>query len=88
MLHSERDRCTWGLCAEADLAMARDTGPGFSELLKPDVVEPLLENLHLEERLAPYLPEVVLIPQPSVAFPGQSMLQCQVFIKSALYINL
>jgi hypothetical protein len=33
-------------------------GPGFSELLKPDIVVPLLENLQLEERLAPYLPEV------------------------------
>jgi 26S proteasome regulatory subunit N13 len=34
-------------------------GPGFSELLKPDIVVPLLENLQLEERLAPYLPEGV-----------------------------
>ncbi|CAM6076883.1 unnamed protein product [Sphagnum tenellum] len=33
--------------------------PGFSELLKPDIVVPLLENLQLEERLAPYLPEGV-----------------------------
>ena len=33
-------------------------GPGFSELLRPDIVRPLLENLQLEDRLAPYLPEV------------------------------
>jgi hypothetical protein len=36
----------------------KNAGPGFSELLKPDIVVPLLENLQLEERLAPYLPEV------------------------------
>jgi hypothetical protein len=33
-------------------------GPGFSELLKPDIVVPLLENLQLKEHLAPYLPEI------------------------------
>lgn len=44
---------------EVDYSMARDTGPGFSELLRPDVVRPLLESLQLEERLAPYLPEGV-----------------------------
>ncbi|KAH8962121.1 hypothetical protein BDL97_05G086300 [Sphagnum fallax] len=48
-----------GQAPEGDLGMARDTGPGFSELLKPDIVVPLLENLQLEERLAPYLPEGV-----------------------------
>jgi 26S proteasome regulatory subunit N13 len=42
-----------------DIGIARDRGPGFSELLKPDIVVPLLENLQLEERLAPYLPEGV-----------------------------
>jgi 26S proteasome regulatory subunit N13 len=42
-----------------DIGMAIDRGPGFSELLKPDIVVPLLENLQLEERLAPYLPEGV-----------------------------
>lgn len=34
------------------------SGPGFSELLRPDIVRPLLDTLQLEERLAPYLPEV------------------------------
>lgn len=36
-------------------------GPGLSELLRPDVVRPLLESLQLEERLAPYLPEVFVL---------------------------
>jgi len=39
-------------------------GPGFSELLRPDVVRPLLESLQLEERLAPYLPEVFVLLTP------------------------
>ncbi|KAJ7532481.1 hypothetical protein O6H91_13G005400 [Diphasiastrum complanatum] len=36
-----------------------DTGPSFSEILRPDVVLPLLRNCQLEERLAPFLPEGV-----------------------------
>jgi len=38
------------------------SGPGFSELLRPDIVGPLLDELQLEERLAPYLPEVHVFP--------------------------
>ncbi|KAG0555844.1 hypothetical protein M758_11G006600 [Ceratodon purpureus] len=52
-----------GQSSEANIAMARDTGPGFSELLRPDIVRPLLDNLHLEDRLAPYLPEGVRTKQ-------------------------
>jgi len=52
-----------GQPSEANLAMARDTGPGFSELLRPDIVGPLLDDLQLEERLAPYLPEGVRTKQ-------------------------
>lgn len=37
------------------------TGFGLGDLLKPDLVLPLLEALPIEERLAPYLPEVNLI---------------------------
>ncbi|CAK9860353.1 unnamed protein product [Sphagnum jensenii] len=34
-------------------------GPPFSELLKPEIVVPLLENLQLKECLVTYLPEVL-----------------------------
>jgi len=36
-------------------------GPPFSELLKPEIVVPLLENLQLKECLVTYLPEVHLL---------------------------
>jgi hypothetical protein len=52
-----------GQPSEANLAMTRDTGPGFSELLRPDIVRSLLDELQLEERLAPYLPEGVRTKQ-------------------------
>jgi hypothetical protein len=32
-------------------------GPHFSEILKPDIIVPAVENLQLKECLAPYLPE-------------------------------
>jgi len=34
-------------------------GPPFSELLKPEIVVPLLENLQHKECLVTYLPEVL-----------------------------
>ncbi|KAG6556332.1 hypothetical protein Mapa_002275 [Marchantia paleacea] len=43
--------------------MHRDTGPSFSDILKPDVVIPLLDRSHLEDRLGPYLPEGVKTPE-------------------------
>lgn len=52
-----------GQAADGHMAMARDTGPGFSELLRPDIVRPLLDTLQLEERLAPFLPEGVRTKQ-------------------------
>jgi hypothetical protein len=36
-------------------------GPPFSELLKPEIVVPLLENLQLKECLVTYLPEAHLL---------------------------
>lgn len=42
---------------EAEAALPRDTGPSLAEILKPELIVPLLENCHLEERLAPFLPE-------------------------------
>jgi hypothetical protein len=36
-------------------------GPPFSELLKPEIVVPLLENLQLKECFVTYLPEVHLL---------------------------
>jgi hypothetical protein len=42
-------------------------GPGFSEILKPEINVPPLENLQLEECRAPYLPEAFFT---YFAFPG------------------
>jgi len=42
---------------EADIPVAQDTGPSLGDILKPELVLPLLEQFSLEERLAPYLPE-------------------------------
>jgi len=33
-------------------------GLGLGDILKPDLIMPLMETLPLEQRLAPYLPEV------------------------------
>ncbi|GAB4854064.1 regulatory particle non-ATPase [Ancistrocladus abbreviatus] len=41
----------------ADDAGDPDAGLGLGDLLKPDLILPLLETLPIEERLAPYLPE-------------------------------
>ncbi|KAL2630645.1 hypothetical protein R1flu_015331 [Riccia fluitans] len=43
--------------------MHRDTGPSFSDILKPDVVIPLVDRSSIEERLAPFLPEGVKTPE-------------------------
>lgn len=42
---------------EGNISVAQDTGPSLGDLLKPELVLPLLEQFSLEERLAPYLPE-------------------------------
>lgn len=41
----------------SEAILPQDTGPSLSEILKPELVVPLLEDCHLEERLAPFLPE-------------------------------
>lgn len=47
-----------GAAGDSQLAaLHKDTGPGFSDIFRPDVVLPLLEESVVEERLAPYLPE-------------------------------
>ncbi|KAL3688501.1 hypothetical protein R1sor_014810 [Riccia sorocarpa] len=43
--------------------MHRDTGPSFSDILKPDIVIPLVDRSSIEERLAPFLPEGVKTPE-------------------------
>lgn len=42
---------------EGNISAAEDTGPSLGDILKPELVLPLLEQFSLEERLAPYLPE-------------------------------
>lgn len=50
------------------------SGPGFSELLRPDIVRSLLDELQLEERLAPYLPEVSVDATLVTIASGRSLL--------------
>lgn len=40
-----------------------DVGPSLSQVLKPEFVLPLLQNLGVQERLAPYLPEGLRTPE-------------------------
>lgn len=42
---------------EGNIPVAQDTGPSLGDILKPELVLPLLEQFSLEEQLAPYLPE-------------------------------
>ena len=42
----------------ADSIIDPDGGLGLGDILKPDLIMPLMETLPLEQRLAPYLPEV------------------------------
>ncbi|GMH13391.1 hypothetical protein Nepgr_015232 [Nepenthes gracilis] len=46
-----------GSADTADDAADSDGGLGLGDLLKPDLILPLLETLPIEERLSPYLPE-------------------------------
>ncbi|XP_044464652.1 26S proteasome regulatory subunit RPN13 isoform X2 [Mangifera indica] len=41
----------------ADIAGDPDGGLGLGDILKPDLIMPLIETLSFEQRLAPYLPE-------------------------------
>uniref|UniRef100_A0A0C9S7A5 TSA: Wollemia nobilis Ref_Wollemi_Transcript_9392_1311 transcribed RNA sequence n=1 Tax=Wollemia nobilis TaxID=56998 RepID=A0A0C9S7A5_9CONI len=43
--------------SETSLAGAQDTGPSLGDILKPELVLPLVEHFPLEDRLASYLPE-------------------------------
>uniref|UniRef100_I1KPQ0 Pru domain-containing protein n=1 Tax=Glycine max TaxID=3847 RepID=I1KPQ0_SOYBN len=42
----------------ADSIVDPDGGLGLGDILKPDLIMPLMDTLPLEQRLAPYLPEV------------------------------
>eukprot|EP00252_Welwitschia_mirabilis_P023793 TRINITY_DN6834_c0_g1_i4.p1 TRINITY_DN6834_c0_g1~~TRINITY_DN6834_c0_g1_i4.p1 ORF type:complete len:332 (-),score=82.46 TRINITY_DN6834_c0_g1_i4:228-1223(-) len=44
---------------ESTSAVAQDTGPNLGDILKPELVAPLIDQFPLEERLACYLPEGV-----------------------------
>lgn len=43
------------------LSLSAMSGLGLGDILKPDLIMPLIETLPLEQRLAPYLPEVYTI---------------------------
>lgn len=43
------------------LSLSAMLGLGLGDILKPDLIMPLIETLPLEQRLAPYLPEVYTI---------------------------
>ncbi|GKU98489.1 hypothetical protein SLEP1_g11493 [Rubroshorea leprosula] len=47
----------------AEIAGDPDEGLGLAELLKPDLIMPLIDSLPLEERLASYLPEGQWTPE-------------------------
>lgn len=43
--------------------LPQDTGPSLADVLKPELVVPLLEDSHLDERLTQFLPEGSWTPQ-------------------------
>ncbi|KAL9442265.1 hypothetical protein AB3S75_020715 [Citrus x aurantiifolia] len=47
----------------ADITEDPDGGLGLGDILKPDLIMPLIETLPLEQRLAPYLPEGQWTPE-------------------------
>lgn len=53
--------CTF-IFQNADLINYFWTGIGLGDILKPDLVMPLIETLPLEQTLAAYLPEVGYLP--------------------------
>ncbi|KAK2646131.1 hypothetical protein Ddye_021326 [Dipteronia dyeriana] len=58
----------------ADIAGDPDGGLGLGDILKPELILPLIETLPLEQRLAPYLPEGHRSPEDIL-----ELLQCPPF---------
>ncbi|KAK3221190.1 hypothetical protein Dsin_008215 [Dipteronia sinensis] len=58
----------------SDIAGDPDGGLGLGDILKPELILPLIETLQLEQRLAPYLPEGHRSPEDIL-----ELLQCPPF---------